>query len=72
MFHKQNFRNTIFSPCRWNFSSLLLYPSPLPPIPDARMPQFVLPCTKYFVFTIKWDLWNNTVLKVVSSKGKFF
>ena len=35
---------TIFSPCWSNFSSHFLLLSPLPPIPDARMPQFVLPC----------------------------
>ena len=35
-------KNTIFSPCEWNFSHFLTL-SPLPPIPDARMPQFLPP-----------------------------
>ena len=35
---------TIFSPCWSNFSSHSLLLSPLPHIPDVRMPQFVLPC----------------------------
>ena len=35
-------KHTIFSPCQWNFSHFLSLSS-LPPILDARMPQFLLP-----------------------------
>ena len=38
------FLTSIFSPCRWNFSARFLPGSPLPPSPESRLAQLMVPC----------------------------
>ena len=63
----------IFSPCRCIVSSDFDSLSPLPPIPDARMPQFLLSCPSKNIRSARtfssncWSVCKNATLTPVNS-----